>query len=411
MRILFVGMTENIHFARWISQLSGLGWDIHIFGDSGGVHPDLRNVTVYKPLPRREQRELPQGTRIKYWWPLPRGEYLLRHRLGVLGRRLLPAPAARLARLIDKLRPDCIHTIKMQPYGYQMLEAKEILGGRLPAPWIYSSWGRDTYMYRHYTEHLPLIKATLAAVDYYIADTYRDVAVARELGFKGTVLGVFPGPGGFDLEMMARFRAPGPVSRRRIIAVKGYQTDDGGQVLMALEGIRRVTDLLKDYKVVIHGAIGTYASKNYNQVRSLADDIVMSSGVRIEFLPFVSHERIWALFGNSRIGLAISRSDGTPVTMLEWMIMGAYPIESDTGGPAEWLEPRKNGDIVPCDDPDRIAEALRCALQDDALVDRAAEINAQIARERLDIKVIRPRVIKIYEQVVNRIGVVNQSDR
>lgn len=397
MRILFTAMSGNIHVARWISQIQGLGWDIHVFGDTPGVYPTLTDVTVYKPTPRGETT--PEGTRIEYWWPFTRGEYLLRVRLGDLGRRLFPHTPNRLAQIIQKIKPDIIHTLKMQTFGYEVDEARKLLGGQLPCPWVYTSWGRDTHVYRYKPDHLPRIQSALSHINYYISDTQRDILIAFELGFKGEVLGVFPGPGGFDIDRMLAYRTPGKSSDRRIIALKGYQTDDGGQVLMALAGIRCVTDLLKDYKVVVHGAIGTYASKNFELVKRAADEITAESGVEIEFLPFVPHEQIWELFGKARIAMSISRSDGTPATMLEWLIMGAYPIESDTGGPAEWLTSGVNGETAPYDDAEKIAAALRRGLQDDDLVDRAAELNLKISRERLDAKVLTPQVIEMYRRV------------
>jgi hypothetical protein len=41
-------------------------------------------------------------------------------------------------------------------------------------------------------------------------------------------------------------------------------------------------------------------------------------------------------------------------------------------------------------------------LSDDGLVDRAAELNLRLARERLDERVIRPQVIAIYERIASR---------
>lgn len=49
MRILFVAMANSIHTARWVSQISDQGWDIHILNSLGygEPHSDLRKFTVY----------------------------------------------------------------------------------------------------------------------------------------------------------------------------------------------------------------------------------------------------------------------------------------------------------------------------------------------------------------------------
>jgi hypothetical protein len=54
---------------------------------------------------------------------------------------------------------------------------------------------------------------------------------------------------------------------------------------------------------------------------------------------------------------------------------------------------------VPPEDVDAIERALRRALSDDALVDFAAPHNLQLARERLDMSVVRPAVLAMYERV------------
>jgi len=64
--------------------------------------------------------------------------------------------------------------------------------------------------------------------------------------------------------------------------------------------------------------------------------------------------------------------------------------------------------LVPPEDPVAIAAAIRRALSDDALVDRAAEINARITSERIDRTVIQPQVIAMYEKVVARAGMTKK---
>lgn len=61
----------------------------------------------------------------------------------------------------------------------------------------------------------------------------------------------------------------------------------------------------------------------------------------------------------------------------------------------------ETGIIVPPEDPERVAEAIRRAVSDDVLVDRAAERNAQVAQDRLDERQIRPQVIAMYQRIAD----------
>ncbi len=97
------------------------------------------------------------------------------------------------------------------------------------------------------------------------------------------------------------------------------------------------------------------------------------------------------------IGLSIS--DGISTSMLEALVMGAFPIQSYTACADEWLIHGQTGLIVPPEETPAVAAAIHRALTDDALVDQAAERNAELARQKLDNRVIRPQVIQFYEQV------------
>ena len=63
--------------------------------------------------------------------------------------------------------------------------------------------------------------------------------------------------------------------------------------------------------------------------------------------------------------------------------MGSFPIQSCTACADEWLEHGVGGLLVPPEDPDVIAAALRQALTDDGLVDGGAEQNWRVACARL----------------------------
>ena len=60
--------------------------------------------------------------------------------------------------------------------------------------------------------------------------------------------------------------------------------------------------------------------------------------------------------------------------------------------------------LVHPEDPQDVAEAIRFALSDDDLVDRAGVQNADVVRERLQYPMIRARAITYYESVIRGDG-------
>lgn len=394
MRILFVAMGDSVHTARWMGQLRGRGLDIHFFPATAAIiHPDLKEVTVHS-LFRQRSGDLDASVKqTGLAWPLSRG----RARAQRMAERLLSvaSSAVRLARLIQELKPDIVHSLEMQHAGYLTLESKKLLQAVPFPPWIYSSWGSDLYYFGRRPEHRARIKAVLRSCDYYIADCQRDVGLAREFGFEGEVLGVFPGVGGFDLDHMKQLRQTPPVSARRVIVLKGYHDDNwAGRALVALKALEKCRETLAGYQVLIYSASP--------QVRHAADDLSRGMGLQFTILPPSPHDEILRWMGRARIAIGVSVTDGTPNSMLEAMLMGAFPIQSDTVSTAEWITSGDNGFLVPPEDPEAIAVAIRRALSDNTLVDRAAEINERITMERIDRSVIQPQVIAMYEKVAAR---------
>jgi glycosyltransferase involved in cell wall biosynthesis len=394
LRILFVAMAESVHTARWVGQLGGRDWDIHVFDAmSGSLIPQLTDVTAHTFY--RPSRSTCNAKEVHWVCSSPLVAGFIRHRLPALARLLWPSRIDSLTRLVKSLNPDIIHSLEMQNESYAVLEAKRRMGVDLPVPWIYSSWGSDLYYFASKPEHERRTRAVLGACDYYIADCQRDVELASKFGFKGKVMGVLPAVGGFDIPDMRRWVQPGNVCARRVIAVKGFQ-GWAGRALVALQALQLCADALRNYRVVVYGAD--------SQVELASREVAKATGLNIEVWRRggTGPDEIVRLFGGSRLAVAVSVSDGTPISMLEAMVMGAFPIQSDTVSTGEWIKHGKNGLLVPAEDPEAIAAAIRWGLSDDALVDGAARFNAKVARERLDIDVIRPKIIAIYEEVMSR---------
>jgi glycosyltransferase involved in cell wall biosynthesis len=109
---------------------------------------------------------------------------------------------------------------------------------------------------------------------------------------------------------------------------------------------------------------------------------------------------ILRMHGRSRISIGLSISDAISTSFLEAMMLGAFPIQSDSGCANEWIEDGVSGSLVPAEDPEPIAAAILRAVGDDELVDQAARINQETSRSRLSIAVVQPQVVAMYQQVL-----------
>jgi glycosyltransferase involved in cell wall biosynthesis len=316
------------------------------------------------------------------------------HRLKVLATHLpehWTSRAAWLARVIRWLKPDMVHSLEFQKACYLTLGAKALYKGRFP-PWVVSNWGSDIYLFGPLAEHVEKIKGVLAQCDYYACECHRDVKLAREYGFTKTALPVLPIAGGFQLARLAQYRQPGPTSARKHIALKGYQHWAG----RSLVGIRALELCSEEIKA---GGYSVTVYLTSPEVSLAAERMSLRTGIPLKILPGVPHEEMLQLHGRSRVSIGLSISDGLSTSALEAMLMGAFPVQSNTSCLTELVIDGETALMVPPEDPSEVAAAIRRALADDALVDRAAELNARIAEERLDERLIQPRVIEMYERI------------
>ncbi len=386
-------MAESIHTARWINQINDQGWDIHLFPsiDCGLTHPQLRNIDVYHSFygrrSNRNHKARLHGIPVMSECGAQAGRFILK-------RIRLSHRTFQLIHLIRKLQPDMIHSMEIQAAGYLVLDAKRRYKKDFP-PWIVTNWGSDIYLFGRLADHMDRIKAVLASCDYYSCECQRDVRLAQEGGLKGEVLPILPNTGGFDLKRIARFRQSGQTSERRLILLKGYQ-HFAGRALVALRAVSLCANALKGYKVLIYSPSP--------DVKIAAEVVCRSTGIPIDVIPPCSHDEMLQFYGAARVYIGLSISDAISTSLLEAIVMGTFPIQSCTSSADEWIRDGETGFIVPPEDPEPVAAAIRRALSDDVLVNRAAEMNARVARDRLDELVIRPQVIAMYKKIAARTG-------
>ncbi len=384
MKILIIAFSESIHTARWINQIADQNWEIYLYPSqiTNKVHADIRNVKILVPKVWRRKDN-------KYI------NLLFNLYNKIRNKTNSNYYEKRLYRYIKKFKPNIIHTLETQNAGYLVYDIKKkyFKNKRFPI-WWHTNWGSDIYLFGRLKEHKDKIKEVLHECDYYSCECERDVKLAKEIGFSKTIMPVYPNTGGFDLKNLDKMRG-GLVkpSKRKIIMLKGYQ-GWSGRALVAIRALTRIKEYLKEYKILI------YTSHEID-VRIAAELLSIEAGIDIQYIPINSkHEEILRHHGNARVSIGLSISDAISTSVLEAMAMGSFPIQSWTSGANEWFEDGKSGLLVPPEDPEIIEEAIKRALTDDELVDRACEINWDTVQERLNYDMLKEITIRSYKHII-----------
>src|SRR5262249_1102911 len=262
-KILFVAMQDSIHTARWMDMIADQGWDLHLFPIADSVaNPFLRSVTIHHPRLSQTDRQSDVGDHRSrllqrvYFEPTLQelgGKAALRVGGVRLGESDATAPTpftpGALASVVDRLRPDLVHSLEFQHAGYLVLRAKEDYGRHFP-PWLASNWGSDIYYFKQFDGHNKQIRRLLQSITLYSCECHRDVGLARGMGYAGPTLPIIPNSGGFDLSRIGALRGPSRPSQRKTIMLKGYE-HFAGRALTALAALEKCADILKDYTIYI----------------------------------------------------------------------------------------------------------------------------------------------------------------
>lgn len=396
MKFLIVAMSESVHTVSWVEQINGQGWEIHLFPSihtRAATQQFPSNIIVHRPYfiqNMKKYTSLRELSLINRWiYKIVR--YFKKPLAMFLDYFVIDRRTDRLVKLIKKIKPDIIHSMEFQNAGYLVLEAKKRFRGEFPT-WLATIWGSDIYLFGRLDKHKAKVQEVLNECDYFSCECLRDICLAIKQGFKGKVFPPSPVTAGFDLKKIVRWRKT-QTSKRKIIMLKGYQ-GIFGRNLIGLRALERCKDLLKGYKIFI------YLMEPGSPMEMAAELFNKSTGVEIEFIPLrTPKDEIMKLHGRARISIGLGVSDGISVSFLEAMVMGSFPIQSNSSCSNEWASPNKGAFYVPPEDSDVVAKAIRKALTNDKLVDNAARLNWQTAIEKLDYTKLKQKAINLYEKI------------
>ncbi|WP_240723599.1 glycosyltransferase [Flavobacterium sp. J27] len=377
MKIVMVSI-PSLHFFRWVNQLKDTEHEIYWF-DITGMSKQVSRINW-----------LHQKNNWKLKWDYP-GRQFVKNKFPKLYKTIQIVneynTEAVFEAFISEIQPDVVHSFALY------LSCSPILKTMNKYPklkWVYSSWGSDLYYFQNESLYLKDIQAVLPRINYLFTDCNRDYEIAKNHGFKGVFLGVFPGGGGFELERMEKYKLP--LIARKTILIKGFQ-GRSGRVLSVLKAVEQISSRLKDYKIKVFGSdkeVIEYVKKrpiqNWNNFTILGK---------------ISHEEVLQLMGEALYYIGNSNSDGMPNTLLEAICMGAIPIQSNPGGATEEIITNNvNGILIEdCESIEKIVESIENALKMNTLAE-VQKYNFEEIALKIEYKVIEKAVREKYLEIM-----------
>ena len=300
----------------------------------------------------------------------------------VVKRRFDLGYAVAIRRLAARTRPDVIHA---HLYASIVASAAATCDGGFPlvvteqteAPWRSRS--------ARLASRLAYLRATeVIAVSDRIAD-----GLVRDFGVPAakvttvpnavTLPGCAPGPG-----VALRGRPVFGVCAR-LVAEKGVD--------VFLEAASRLARSFPDatFPIVGDGPLRSTLERRAGEL-GLRD--------RVVFLGFRSDAR--DVVAGFDVLVLPSRSEGTPLTVVEAMHAGVPVVASAVGGIPEQIVDGNTGLLVPPDDPAALARAMACVAGDGALAGRLAEAGRRHAHTRFHPDAMLGRLDAVYASALAR---------
>ena len=303
-RVLAIGMVNSIHFARWLSSAKGVNAKFTIFpsGPNRRLHPII-GALVTKERGQFSLSKLMAFLSLPIW---------LMDRF--LGGRL----RALILRVLLKSRHfDILHFHEMQSGGYPLtlLPAQLLSQSKV----FYTPYGSDLFWFQNDAKHLAKIRQTLLLVDGIFPECERDGKLARQYGFQGELMTSMPAAGTLQLDVTG----PMPVSGRTKIAVKGYG-GTWGRAVHVLHALEAIQDHLVGFEIHLTSVTKDVAK----EIRRLQSSSKLNLVLHPKFS--LSSREMRALLIASKFHIALSASDGFPASLIEALLCGAIPIQSDT---------------------------------------------------------------------------------
>jgi len=302
-----------------------------------------------------------------------------------------------MTRALRSIRPDAVFCYNPKPVAYGPRAARRAGVRRVAAMvtglgYAFTGSGARRALIRAVASRL--YRRSLRACDAVFFQNKDDLATAARRGIvnptpavraaptKGPAIVMVPGSG-VDLERFAAAPLP-PEPTVRFLMIARILRDKGA--VEFVEACRRVRAEVPGATFALVGG----QDDNPTAVPRRDIDRWRREGI-VELVGEVDDVR--PALAACSVFVLPSHREGTSKVMLEAMAVGRPVITTDTVGCREPIEPGVNGLLVPVQDPEALAQAMRRLADDRSLVERMGRESRRIAERRFDARVVDAEIL------------------
>jgi len=356
MILCFIADGRSIHTQRWVEYFAQNGNEVHLI--------------TYDPMGRKIH-----GV----------NEHVITSRWKNLYLSFIPRHIA-IKNLIQKIKPDLIHAHFIVKYGFHLI-------GLNVHPLVASAWGDDVLIYpkksrliHWYTKKVLTSVNHIYAVSHNISDHIsEDFTIPSDR--------VYYLPFGIDTDLFAPLPDKKNSNRTtiEIFSNRGFFPVYDNETLV--KGFASAYQRNCSLRLTLKGE-GPEEQKIMDLVSSLGISDVVSFRKRTQYSEVPKDYR------NADIFITTSRSDGTPVSLLEAMASGLPCIATSVGGIPEWIDDQKSGLLIAPGLSESVAESLLKLAQDPAFRTQLGIAARKIIVERGQWNTLMAQVEKDYRALI-----------
>lgn len=291
---------------------------------------------------------------------------VVRHKFGKFGYFL---SFKEFKKVSDEFKPDIIHAHFVTSYGYMASKLKF-------HPFIVSAWGSDITLAEKNFLRRNIVKKVLNSADYvnFAGDYLKKIAI--EFGFDPSKRNeAFQY--GVDLEKISKYRVNFDEKDHNIVvSPRGFS--DVYNFKNQILAMKIVHEIKPEIKLLMYGG------GNVLEAKKLVSKVGLENCIEIKGK--VDQDILWDSIGKSMAILSVPHRDGTPLSLLESMALGAFPIVSDIPPNKEWVKDKKTALIVNPDSPEEIAHAIISIFDDVSMAKIAFDLNSENVSSKADYK-------------------------